>query len=62
MKSAFSGREHQTPAERWRDWVESLAMQLAVPDAAPVPLGIRREPPHPTTSDYGVYPAGRRSR
>ena len=35
MKSPFSGRGRQTPAERWRDWVESLSMQLAVPDAGP---------------------------
>jgi hypothetical protein len=42
MKSLFSGRGRQAPAERWRDWVESLSVRLPVPQGAMVPVRIRR--------------------
>ena len=47
MKSIFSGRGRQAPAERWRDWVESLSVRLPMPQMAMVPARIRRESPRP---------------
>jgi len=52
MKLLWSSRGRQSPAQRWRGWVESMSMRLAVMDVATVPVRIRRELSPPWITDY----------